>query len=83
VSKHINEDRPGAKLGPAQEGELSAGRPTSLRTGDTTGLVTIANIGLVGVPLAYATSQSILITLVAAALAVIGVIGYLLVHRHR
>ncbi len=83
MSEHINVDRQDAKPEPIQEGEQSTGRAASARTGDATSLVTIANIGLVGVPLAYATSRSVLITLIAAALAIIAVIAYMLVHRHR
>jgi hypothetical protein len=59
VSEHTNVD---AKAEPVPANEQAIGRAASPRSGDTASLVTIANIGLVGVPLAYATSQSVLIT---------------------
>jgi hypothetical protein len=46
-------------------------------------LASVANIGLVGVPVAYMTSQSIVITLIAVALAITGVVAYMLVQRRR
>ncbi|GAA2492954.1 hypothetical protein Ahu01nite_025980 [Winogradskya humida] len=49
---------------------------------DTASLVTLTNIGLVGVPLAYTTSKSIVITLLAVALAIISVVTYTVVRRH-
>lgn len=61
----------------------SGGHGAPPRDPDTASLVTLANIGLVGVPLAYATSKSVVITLIAVALAILAVIAYLLVRRRR
>ncbi|MDR6322218.1 hypothetical protein [Actinoplanes couchii] len=45
--------------------------------------MTLANIGLVGVPLAYTTSKSILVTPVATALAIVAAIAHILSRRRR
>jgi len=44
-------------------------------------LAAVANIGLVGVPLAYVTSQSVVITLIAVAAAGAAMIVYLALRR--
>jgi GTPase involved in cell partitioning and DNA repair len=68
VSQPTGVDRHGAE--PARDNEHSASRRTSLHEPDTASVMTLANVGLVGVPLAYATSKSTLITVVAAILAI-------------
>lgn len=55
----------------------------SPRDPDTGSWVTLANIGLVGVPLVYTTSKSIAVTLIATALAIVAVIAHSLARRRR
>jgi hypothetical protein len=53
--------------------KISEATPRSARSSgrdDTGKLVTVANAALLGVPAAYAASQSILVTMIAAAAAV-------------
>ncbi|MFF0176046.1 hypothetical protein [Micromonospora profundi] len=44
-------------------------------------LAGVANIGLVGVPLAYVTSQSVVVTLIAVTLASAAMIAYVALRR--
>jgi hypothetical protein len=46
-------------------------------------LTAVTNVGLVGVPLAYVTSQSVVITLIAVALAIAAMIVYVAPWRRR
>jgi hypothetical protein len=51
--------------------------PSSLRRDDAMKVVTVANVALVGIPAAYATSQSVPITVLAALAAPLFVLLYL------
>jgi hypothetical protein len=55
--------------------------PVPTSRDDAVKLVTVANVALVGVPAAYATSGSVLITAIAAVMAVLLVAVYLRQHR--
>ena len=55
---------------------------TSNGRDDAVKLTMVANTALVGVPAAYAASQSVPITMVAATVAIVFVVAYL-AHRHR
>ncbi|MEV6527443.1 hypothetical protein AB0M43_36515 [Longispora sp. NPDC051575] len=64
--------------------EEKARRPAAPRRVDNADkLVMVANVGVLGMPLAYTTSGSVLITLVAAGLAISVVLAYLWSQRHR
>jgi len=68
-------------------GQINAGAESSqtgpVPTGrdDAVKLVTVANAALVGVPAAYATSGSVLVTAIAAVVALLLVVVYLWRHR--
>ncbi len=67
--------QPNAEIESRQSGPASAGRDDAVK------LVTVANVALVGVPAAYATSGSILVTAIAAMMALLLVVVYLRRHR--
>jgi hypothetical protein len=81
VSKRTDADS--RNPGFPQEPEPPLGHGRSPRDPDTGSWVTLANIGLVGVPLAYTTSKSIAVTLIAAVLAIVAVLAHSLARRRR
>ncbi|MEV6704298.1 hypothetical protein [Micromonospora wenchangensis] len=73
MSEHTGEEQ--------RDVERAGKRFTPSRNSSVEKRATIANIGLVGVPLAYMTSQSVVITLIAVALAIAAVIAYVVLRR--
>ncbi|WP_242908045.1 hypothetical protein [Actinomadura terrae] len=73
----LDETDPSAHRSPPQDGTPDPHRREQ-RGDDPAKLVIVANAALVGVPAAYATSQSVLVTVLAAVVATVFVIVYAL-----